>query len=130
VIEDRVLIPYLGNYTEYRTRKRPIVLDVPPAPQVKRADAGPSSTAKPAAVPPSRPGGKKSARLKVRTVEDVERDIEKAEAQVKALEDELAEAALKADAEQLTQLSAGYEQAKTRVEKLLVEWEQLAGAAS
>src|SRR5712692_11125864 len=30
VIEDRVLIPYLGNYTEYRTRKRPIVLDVPP----------------------------------------------------------------------------------------------------
>src|SRR5216683_4382756 len=128
VIEDRVLIPYLGNYTEYRTRKRPIVLDVPPAPQVKRADAEPSSTAKPAA--PSRLGGKKSARLKVRTVEDVERDIEKAEAQVKALEDELAEAALKADAEQLTQLSAGYEQAKTRIEELLVEWEQLAGAAS
>ena len=128
VIEDKVLIPYLGNYTEYRTRKRPIVLDVPPAPQVKRADAEPSSTAKPAA--PSRPGGKKSARLKVRTVEDVERDIEKAEAQVKALEDELAEAALKADAEQLTQLSAGYEQAKTRIEELLVEWEQLAGAAS
>ncbi len=128
VIEDRVLIPYLGNYTEYRTRKRPIVLDVPPAPQVKRADAEPSSTAKPAA--PSRSGGKKSARLKVRTVEDVERDIEKAEAQVKALEDELAEAALKADAEQLTQLSAGYEQAKTRIEELLVEWEQLAGAAS
>ena len=130
VIEDGVLIPYLGNYTEYRTRKRPIVLDVPPAPQVKRADAGPSSTAKPAAVPPSRTGGKKSARLKVRTVEDVERDIEKAEAQVKALEDELAAAALKADAEQLTQLSAGYEQAKTRIEELLVEWEQLAGAAS
>src|SRR6266851_5767958 len=128
VIEDRVLIPYLGNYTEYRTRKRPIVLDVPPAPQVKRADAEPSSAAKPAA--PSRPGGKKSARLKVRTVEDVERDIEKAEAQVKALEDELAEAALKADAEQLTQLSAGYEQAKTKIEELLVEWEQLAGAAS
>jgi len=128
VIEDGVLIPYLGNYTEYRTRKRPIVLDVPPAPQVKSADEEPSSTAKPAA--PSRSGGKKSTRLKVRTVEDVERDIEKAEAQVKALEGELAEAALKADAEQLTQLSAGYEQAKTRVEELLVEWEQLAGAAS
>ena len=129
VIEDGVLIPYLGNYTEYRTRKRPIVLDAPPAPQVKRSDEEPSSTAKPA-VAPSRPGGKKSARLKVRTVEDVERDIEKAEAQVKALEDELAEAALKADAGQLTQLSAGYEQANTRVEELLVEWEQLAGTAS
>src|SRR5258707_3841855 len=36
VIEDRVLIPYLGIYTEYRASKRPIVLDVPPAPQVKR----------------------------------------------------------------------------------------------
>src|SRR6266516_760581 len=29
VIEDGVLIPYLGNYTEYRTRKRPLVLDIP-----------------------------------------------------------------------------------------------------
>ncbi len=31
-IEDGVLIPYQGNYTEYRTRKRPIVLDVPESP--------------------------------------------------------------------------------------------------
>src|SRR5437763_3222822 len=29
VIEDGVLIPYMGNYTEYRTRKRPIGLDIP-----------------------------------------------------------------------------------------------------
>src|SRR5438874_1970249 len=29
VIEDGLLIPYMGNYTEYRTRKQPIVLDVP-----------------------------------------------------------------------------------------------------
>ena len=29
VIDDGVLIPYMGNYTEYRTRKQPIVLDVP-----------------------------------------------------------------------------------------------------
>src|SRR6266700_3499318 len=28
-IEDGVLIPYYGNYTDYRTRKRPILLDVP-----------------------------------------------------------------------------------------------------
>ncbi len=130
VIEDGVLIPYLGNYTEYRTRKRPIVLDVPPAPRVKRADEEPSGTTKAAAASPSRSGGKKSPRLKVRSVEDVERDIEKAEARIKALEDELAEAALKADAEQLTQLSVDYEQAKKRVEELLDEWEQLAGAAS
>ncbi|TMC17303.1 MAG: ABC-F family ATP-binding cassette domain-containing protein [Chloroflexi bacterium] len=29
VIEDGVLIPYMGNYTEYRTRKQALVLDVP-----------------------------------------------------------------------------------------------------
>src|SRR5205814_3265730 len=28
VIEDGVLIPYTGNYTEYRTRKQPLVLDI------------------------------------------------------------------------------------------------------
>ena len=126
VIEDGVLIPYLGNYTEYRTRKRPIVLDVP-APEVKGTDK--HSSNKPAASS-SRPGGKKSAKIKVRTVEDVERDIEKAEAQVKILEEQLAEAALNADALQLTQLSVDYERAKNRIEELLMEWEQLAVDAS
>src|SRR6266513_3936004 len=29
VIEDGVLIPYMGNYSEYRSRKRPIVLEIP-----------------------------------------------------------------------------------------------------
>ena len=76
----------------------------------------------------SRSGGMKSAKIKVRTVEDVERDIEKAEARVRALEEELAEAALYADAVQLTQLSADYELAKMRIEELLVEWEQLSDA--
>jgi ATP-binding cassette, subfamily F, member 3 len=131
VIEDGILIPYLGNYTEYRTRKRPIVLDLPATLQVKGTDKEPAGRAKPAApISPSRAGGKKSVKTKIRTVEDVERDVEKAEAHVKALEDELNEAALNANAAQLTQLSADYEQAKSRVEELLVEWEQLAGAPS
>ena len=29
IIEDGVLIPYMGNYSDYRTRKRPIVLEIP-----------------------------------------------------------------------------------------------------
>ena len=61
----------------------------------------------------------------MRTIEDVEREIEKAEERVRALERELSEAALRGDAAQLTQLSADYEQAKARVDDLLVEWEQL-----
>ena len=126
VIEEGVLIPYMGNYTEYRTRKRPIALDVP-SPQAKTTDNVLTIKAKPAASL-SRSGNKKSAKVKVRTVEDVERDIEKAEAHVKALEEELSDAALSADAKQLTQLSVDYERAKARVEELLVEWEQLADA--
>ena len=123
VIEDGALIPYLGNYTDYRTRKRPIVLDTP-SPQVNGVDKRVSKKTK-SAGSSSNSGSKKSTKLKIRTVEDVERDIEKAEALVSALEEELAEAARNADATQLTQLSAAYEQARVSVEELLVEWEQL-----
>src|SRR2546425_9315396 len=83
VIEDGVLIPYMGNYSDYRTHKRPIVLDIP-SPQVKDTDTSSTVKVKPEpSASPSRPGPKKSAKIKIRTVEDVERDIEKAEAHVK-----------------------------------------------
>src|SRR6266480_516877 len=121
VIEDGVLVPYMGNYSEYRTRKRPIVLEIPSPSKIsenKRESKIPRSS--------SRTGGKNSAKMKVRTVEDVEHDIEKAEARVSNLEEDLAEAARNADATQLTQLSADYEQARMRVEELLFEWEELA----
>jgi ATP-binding cassette subfamily F protein 3 len=119
VIEDGILIPYLGNYTDYRTRKYPIVLDVPTPPTTKQAPVPPKST-------PPKSANKKAAKVKVRTVEDVERDIEKAEAQVKAVEEALSQAALNADAAQLTVLSTDYERAKAHVDELLEEWEQLA----
>src|ERR1700694_874435 len=122
VIEDSVLIPYMGNYTEYRTRKRPIVLDIPAT--LKSNAKSATIESKPAPLV-AKPAQKKGAKVKVRTIEDVERDIEKAEARVKALEGELSEAALRGDAAQLTQLSAEYEQAKAPVDELLIEWEQL-----
>src|SRR5260221_8638668 len=126
VIEDGVLIPYLGNYTEYRTRKRPLVLDIPPAVQSNGKTAAAVAKALTSAAPSSKSAGKKSPKVKVRTVEDVEREIEKAEAHVKAVEDELADAALLADAAQLTRLATDYEQAGVHVEELLAEWERLA----
>src|SRR5438552_12310033 len=59
VIEDGVLIPYLGNYTEYRTRKRPIVLDIP----VVVKDAGKRATTPPkAASRPVKAESKKNAK--------------------------------------------------------------------
>ncbi|HLG62325.1 MAG TPA: ABC-F family ATP-binding cassette domain-containing protein [Ktedonosporobacter sp.] len=122
-IEDGVLIPYLGNYTDYRTRKNPIVLDVP-APVKEAAKTKPQSLASPAK------SATKKGKIKERTIEDIERDIEKAEAQLKSIEGSLSQAALKADAEQLTQLSADYEKTKAHVDALLLEWERLADAVS
>ncbi|MDQ2905348.1 MAG: ABC-F family ATP-binding cassette domain-containing protein [Ktedonobacteraceae bacterium] len=130
VIEDGVLVPYVGNYTDYRTRKRPIVLDG--ALYLDEAQAVIPLVAKPARSGQSghaRPANKKGARQKVRTVEDVERDIEQGETRVKAIEEALNQAALKGDAAQLTQFSSDYEQIKAQVDALLAEWEQLADPA-
>src|SRR5712691_259276 len=88
VIEEGVLIPYMGNYTEYRMRKRPIVLDIPASPVKSNEKAAPPAAK--AAVSVARSSGKKSAKVKIRTIDDVERDIEKAEARVKAVEEALA----------------------------------------
>src|SRR6266568_3005798 len=127
VIEDGILIPYIGNYTEYRTHKRPIVLDIPARPT--NSDEVQVTLPKPAPVS-ARSSSKKASKIKERTVEDLEQDIEKAEAQVKAVEAALSEAALNADAARLTQLTTDYEQSKARVDELLEEWERLAEAES
>jgi ATP-binding cassette subfamily F protein 3 len=131
VIEDGVLIPYMGNYTDYHTRKRPIVLDVPaslsdngkPTPSQTTKGTGPS--------PGARAGSKKSDKpraTKARTIEEVEHEIEKAETRMKVVEEALAEAALKADAAKLIQLSTEYDQVRLQSEELLAEWERLAEA--
>jgi ATP-binding cassette subfamily F protein 3 len=124
-IEEGVLIPYMGNYTDYRTRKQRIVLDIPES-ATKKTTAN-TKSAPVAKV--TKVSSKKGSKVKVRTAEDVERDMEKAEEHVKALEDALSQAALNADAVQLTQLSEEYEQAKARVEELFAEWERLSEEA-
>jgi ATP-binding cassette subfamily F protein 3 len=123
IIEDGVLIPYYGNYTDYRTRKRPIVLDVPAPLKVNGKGAPVGDKSAPTAS--SRSTSKRAPKVKARTIEDVERDVEKAEDRVKSLEQALSQAALEADAARLTELSAEYEQAKSKVDELLAEWEQI-----
>jgi ATP-binding cassette subfamily F protein 3 len=124
-VEDGVLSPYLGNYTEYRTHKQRIAQNTPANKPINNAEK-----AKPVIVSSEKAASKKGSKKKGRTVEDVERDIEKAEAHVRLLEEQLAQAALIADAKQLTQLSIDYEEAKARIDQLLEEWEQLADVAS
>ncbi|GCE49697.1 ATP-binding cassette subfamily F protein 3 [Thermosporothrix hazakensis] len=120
-IEEGVLIPYQGNYTEYRRFKRPLVLDKPTVEKKQTVEKKPEAA-------PTR--NKKRTRTKTRTIEDVEREIEKAESRVKELETALSEAALQADADELMRLNEDYEQAKARVDALLSEWEELADVAS
>jgi hypothetical protein len=107
------------------------VLDVPaPISSDEKAVPAPEKTSKTAmAAAPARSGGRKD-KVKTRTIENVEKDIAQAEDQVRLIEEKLAEAALKADAEQLRQLSKEHEQVKVRVDELLAEWEELARAAS
>ena len=132
VIEDGVLIPYMGNYTEYRTRKQPIVLDTPTSPVSSRPkNERNGSVAAPRTAPiPVKAKGKKGGKVKERTLEDVEREIEQAEERVRSVEEALSQAALNADASQLTQLAADYQQGRAHVDELLVEWERLAEMVS
>ncbi|HEX3643859.1 MAG TPA: ATP-binding cassette domain-containing protein, partial [Ktedonobacteraceae bacterium] len=118
-IEDGMLYPYIGNYTEYRLHKQRIA-----------QNTSPGKVVKPVAVSSAKSTGKKGSKEKIRTIEDVEHDIERAEAHVRLLEDQLAQAALIADAEKLTHLSTDYEEVKARIDQLLEEWEQLANVAS
>jgi ATP-binding cassette, subfamily F, member 3 len=131
VIEDGVLIPYMGNYTDYRTRKRPIVLDVPARTSDNGKPTVSPATKRTESSPGARVSNKKSEKPRVpkaRTIEEVEHEVEKAETRMKMVEEALAEAALKADAAKLTQLSAEYDQVRLRSEELLAEWERLAEA--
>src|SRR5436309_7955287 len=67
VIEDGVLVPYYGNYTDYRTRKRPIVLDVPEA-MSKGAQKVAAKEKSAKGEKAEKTGGKKNGKIKVRTV--------------------------------------------------------------
>ena len=129
VEDDGILRPYMGNYTEYRTRRQQIVLS-PAVPNASNGKVVKAVEEKKSVSAPTRPVVKKGGKGKMRTLEDVEKDMERAEAQVKTLEDALAEAALQGDAARLTQLTAEYDQAKGRVDELFAEWEQLADVAS
>jgi ATP-binding cassette, subfamily F, member 3 len=125
-IEDGALLPYLGNYTEYRTRRQQIMLHL----SSSNSKTAKGTEAKKGSPPPIAPKSTTKKGSKVRTIEDVEKDIERAEAHTRSLEEALSEAALQADAMRLTQLSLEYEQAKAQVDELFVEWERLSNVAS
>lgn len=122
-IEDGTLATYLGNYTDYRLRQQRSLQSQPKIPAEKTTGKATPSTRE-------KNTGKKGRKEKIRTVEEVERDIEKAENEVRTLEEALSQAGLQADADRLTQLATAYSQAQTHVETLMEEWERLSEVAS
>ncbi len=122
-VEQGELRAYMGNYTEYHRQQA-----APPIPNEKKNRS--QAEVKSSASNGGRAHGRKNGKLKARTLGDVEQDVEKAEARVKGLEEAVARAALEGNAEQLTQLSQEYDQAREQVETLLAEWEQVAEAES
>jgi ATP-binding cassette, subfamily F, member 3 len=124
-IEQGTLTAYQGNYTEYRTRRQQIQLQgAQTATSVKTQPVKKQSSSS------NKTNNKKVGKEKVRTIEAVERDVEKAETQVKSLEEALSQAALQGNGEQLTQLASEYEQAKARVDELVAEWELVSDMVS
>ena len=124
-VEQGELRAYVGNYSEYYRHRQQAA---PPIPSEKKNRSQAEVKSSPSNG--SRAHARKNGKVKVRTLGDVEQDVEKAEAHVKELEEAVARAALEGNAQQLTHLSQQYDQAREQVETLLAEWEQVAEAES
>jgi len=118
-VEDQTLHSYVGGWPEYvRARE-------------ERARA--ATAAKSAPAPkrkPKPPAGKKAApppKKSPDTQQRLEREIEQAEAALRALEDELADPAAWSDPKKSARSTARHEQAKRAVEELYERWEAIAG---
>lgn len=113
-VEDRTLHSYVGGWPEYvRVREE----------RAAEAAAAKAASKAPAKRPrPARPAAKSG------NGSDIERQIEEAEAALKALEDELADPSAWATPAKSRKSTARHEAAKRAVEDLYEAWEASAGA--
>jgi ATP-binding cassette, subfamily F, member 3 len=128
-IEDQTLHSYVGGWPEYvRVREE----------RAREAAAKPARPAKPAAArrrPAPEPRAKQSRppsppsppRKRAADQHRLEREIEAAEAALRALEDELADPAAWSDPKKTRQATARHEQAKRAIDELYEQWEAIAG---
>jgi ATP-binding cassette subfamily F protein 3 len=123
-IEERTLHSYLGGWPEYvrareeRARRPAANADKPDKPDTSAKGAGrakaPRSSSRPASRSP-------------REQERLEREIEAAEASLRALEEELSDPAAWSTPQRSATATARHEQAKRAVDELYERWERLAG---
>jgi ATP-binding cassette, subfamily F, member 3 len=110
-IEDATLHGYLGGWPEYvRAREE----------RAREAAAKPARTERPKPKRVPRPNSAKEQ-------ERLEREIEQAEATLKALEQELADPAAWSTPQRTARATARHEEARRTVDELYARWERLAG---
>jgi ATP-binding cassette subfamily F protein 3 len=119
-IEDATLHSYVGGWPEYVRAREDRAREAAAAKVAK-----PAKPAKPARS--SRSTGPKPARVNAREQERLEREIEAAEASLRALEQELSDPAAWSTPQRTADAAARHEQAKRAVDELYARWERLAG---
>ncbi len=124
VLEDQRLTSYPSGWAEYQRRRdeREAESSEAASNAAKKAKAanGNGAQAKRRDDKAAEKAGRKAARLEQR--------VEKAEADLKAVEEELADPAAWANPTRAEQATARHEEAKAAVEKLVAEWEAAQGA--
>jgi ATP-binding cassette subfamily F protein 3 len=111
--EDGTLHSYIGGWPEYV--------------RVREERARANTAARPSAPAPKPAAKPQPARKAPRDAQRLEREIEEAEAALRALEDELADPAAWADPGGTARSSARHEAAKRALEELYEQWERAAG---
>jgi ATP-binding cassette subfamily F protein 3 len=119
-IEDATLHSYVGGWPEYVRAREDRAREAAAAKVAK-----PAKPAKPARS--SRSTGSKPALVNAREQERLEREIEAAEASLRALEEELSDPAAWSTPQRTADAAARHEQAKRAVDDLYARWERLAG---
>ncbi|MEO7003480.1 MAG: ABC-F family ATP-binding cassette domain-containing protein [Ktedonobacterales bacterium] len=123
-LDDGLVTSHAGNYTTYRTRRAQA--DATRQAQELRAAALARTRSASQTTPGAKGARDHAGQPKARSVEQIEDEIAALEAQLKRLEDDLADASNAADVDRITKLGAEYEDAQAQLAALYGEWEELA----
>src|SRR3954471_19892345 len=117
-VEDGTLHSYLGGWPEY-SRVREERKELAQAPKAKTNGAKAKQREKPKPAGPSKNERRRQA--------DLEREIERAEAELRALEDELADPSSWASPSASARNTPRHDEARRRLDELMQRWEAIAG---
>ena len=120
-VEDGSLRSYLGGWAEYLRVREERVQDERTAKRAKPPKAAPVEKPKAAGGPPSKNQRRQAERL--------EKQIEQAEAAMKALEEELADPAAWSSPDRSAKSTARHERAKRELKELYARWEEALSVA-